>query len=93
MRMIALELGTHGESGRPNSIFGNHVRKMERDKNISSATALREILCDWWSDHLYDISHEEAINRLIQISQMDSIIVSFSRTLFALTIRELKRGK
>ena len=40
MRMIALELGTHGESGRPNSIFGNHVRKMERDKNISSATAL-----------------------------------------------------
>ena len=73
MGMIALELGKHEESGRPNTIFGNHKRKMERDKNIIQHIVLREILCDWWSDQLYDISHEEAINRLIQVFEEDSI--------------------
>ena len=72
MGMIALELGKHEESERPNTIFGNHNQKA-RNKNIKSDTALREILCDWWSDQLYDISHEEAIDKLIQVFKEDSI--------------------
>ena len=71
MKNIALELGNL--SGRPNVVFGNHVQKMGRNNDITSGTALREILCDWWNDHLYDISQVEAINNLIQIFQMDNI--------------------
>ena len=54
----------------PNVIFGNHSRRMERDRFAASDTLLKCILSDWWgSGELYDLSPEVALSKLVQTCQ------------------------
>ena len=53
----------------PNVIFGNHIRRMERDRFAASYTLLKCILSDWWGEELYELSSEEALSKLVQTFQ------------------------
>ena len=54
----------------PNTIIGNHSRRMEQDRFAASDTLLKCILSDWWaSGELYDLSPEAALSKLVQICQ------------------------
>ena len=53
----------------PNTIFGNHSRRMERDRFAASDTLLKCVLSDWWDGELYDMSAEEALSKMVQIFQ------------------------
>ena len=64
---IADKLGR--DLGGPNAIFGNHNRRMERDRFAASDTLLKCTLSDWWGAELYDLSPEGALSKLVQICQ------------------------
>ena len=53
----------------PNIIFGNHRRRMERDRYAASDTLLKCIFSDWWSIRLYDMSAGEALSKMVQVCQ------------------------
>ena len=53
----------------PNIIFGNHNRRMERDRLAASDTLLKCILSDWWSAELYVLPLEEALSKMVEVCQ------------------------
>ena len=67
MGSIAQKLGRDLDG--PNQVFGNHIRRMERDRFAASDTLLKCILSDWWNTELYDLSPEVALSKLVQTCQ------------------------
>ena len=67
MGSIAQKLGRDLDG--PNQVFGNHIRRMERDRFAASDTLLKCILSDWWGEELYELSSEEALSKLVQTCQ------------------------
>ena len=67
MGSIAQKLGSNLDG--PNQVFGNHSRRMERDRFAASDTLLKCTLSDWWGAELYDLSPEGALSKLVQICQ------------------------
>ena len=54
----------------PNTIIGNHSRRMERERFAASDTLLKCILSDWWGrGELYDLHPEAALSKIVQICQ------------------------
>ena len=65
---IADKLGRNLDG--PNVVFGNHRRRMERDRFAASDLLLKSILSDWWdTGELYDLSPEEALSKMVETFQ------------------------
>ena len=61
MKEFVLQLGS---SEDPNILFGNHRRRMSRDKDRQLDTEILEVLNDWWGSSLYQMTQSEAVEAL-----------------------------
>ena len=50
----------------PNVLFGNHVRRMSRDKERRQDTELLQVMYDWWENRLYEMTQEKAMDVLVE---------------------------
>lgn len=56
----------------PNTLYGKHTQRTNRDRERGRDTELRQVLCDWWERKLFELTKEEAINALVEaLSQPD----------------------
>ena len=63
---IARLLESDKSVDQPNILFGNHKRRMARDRNRASDEEMREILSDWWNISCYQMTRETAMDALIK---------------------------
>ena len=49
----------------PNVLFGNHTRRMSRDKDREQDTELLEVMSDWWKCSLFEMTQERAMEVLV----------------------------
>ena len=61
MNDFVLELGS---SEDPNTLFGNHTRRMSRDRERKLDTEILEVLNDWWGSSLYQMTQSQAVEAL-----------------------------
>ena len=67
MKDFVLELGELSKSSfheDPNTLFGNHARRMSRDRERKLDTELLEVLNDWWGTSLYQMTRSQAVKAL-----------------------------
>ena len=66
MKDFVLELGELSKKGSedPNILFGNHRRRMSRDKDRQLDTEILEVMNDWWGSSLYQMTPGEALETL-----------------------------
>ena len=50
----------------PNVLLGNHMRRMSRDKNRKQDTELLEVMNDWWTNKLCEMTQDQALNILVR---------------------------
>ena len=73
-----------GEDMESNLIFGNHERRKK-----DGADGLKAILCDWYSEELFDITTDAALEKLVAALEHSDINVKP----LAAVIKEHKRGQ
>ena len=61
MKDFVLQLGS---SEDPNTLFGNHTRRMSRDRERKLDTEILEVLNDWWGTSLYQMTRSQAVEAL-----------------------------
>ena len=68
MKEFVLQLGelSKGVPDAPNSIFGNHTRRMRRDRERKLDTEILEVLNDWWGTSLYQMTRSQAMEALVK---------------------------
>ena len=66
MNDFVLELGELSKKGSedPNTLFGNHTRRMSRDRERKLDTEILEVLNDWWGTSLYQMTRSQAVKAL-----------------------------
>ena len=64
MRHFVEQLGDLSEID-PNVLFGNHTRRMSRDKDREQDTELLEVMSDWWKCSLFEMTQERAMDILV----------------------------
>ena len=64
MRDFVEQLGELSEID-PNVLFGNHTRRMSRDKDRAQDTELLEVMSDWWKCSLFEMTQESAMEVLV----------------------------
>ena len=64
MRDFVEQLGELSEID-PNVLFGNHMRRMRRDKDRDQDTELLEVMTDWWKWSLFEMTQERAMDVLV----------------------------
>ena len=50
----------------PNVLLGNHMSRMSRDKNRKQYTELLEVMYDWWTNKLCEMTQEQALDILVR---------------------------
>ena len=48
----------------PNVLLGNHMRRMSRDKDRKQETELLEVMYDWWTNKLCEMTQDKALDIL-----------------------------
>ena len=71
MDCIADLLGRH--PCQPNNVFGKHRQRMERDRDKDKHAMLKYILCDWWQFHLFELTSEEALQKIVKVCQDSNV--------------------
>ena len=66
MKDFVLELGELSKRSPedPNTLFGNHSRRMSRDRERKLDTEILEVLNDWWGTSLYQMTRSQAVEAL-----------------------------
>ena len=64
MRDFVEQLGELSEID-PNVLFGNHTRRMSRDKERAQDIELLEVMSDWWKCSLFEMTQERAMDILV----------------------------
>ena len=66
MKDFVLELGELSKRvpEDPNTLFGNHTRRMSRDRERKLDTEILEVLNDWWGTSLYQMTRSQAVKAL-----------------------------
>ena len=66
MKDFVLELGELSKRVHedPNTLFGNHTRRMSRDRKRKLDTEILEVLNDWWGTSLYQMTQSQAVEAL-----------------------------
>ena len=49
----------------PNVLLGNHMRRMSRDKDRKQDTELLEVMYDWWTTKLCEMTQDKALDILV----------------------------
>ena len=65
MRHFVEHLGELSEMD-PNVLFGNHMRRMGRDKERRQDTELLQAMNDWWENSLREMTQDRAMDILVQ---------------------------
>ena len=76
-----------GENMESNLIFGNHERRKK-----DGADGLKAILCDWYSEELFDITTDAALEKLVAALELPDINVKPLAAVIK-NIKEHKRGQ
>ena len=50
----------------PNVLLGNHMRRMSRDKDRKQDTELLEVMYDWWTNKLCEMTQDQALDILVR---------------------------
>ena len=50
----------------PNILYGNHIRRMSRERDRRQDTELLQVMSDWWEIGLYEMTQEAAITALVK---------------------------
>ena len=50
----------------PNVLYGNHMRRMSQSKDRPFDIELREVLSDWWSRSLFEMTQSQALDILVR---------------------------
>ena len=50
----------------PNVLYGDHLRRMSRDKDRKQDTELLEVMYDWWTNKLCEMTQDEALDILVR---------------------------
>ena len=50
----------------PNVLYGNHMRRMSQNKDRPYDIELREVLSDWWSRSLFEMTQSQALDILVR---------------------------
>ena len=50
----------------PNVLLGNHMRRMSRDKDRNQDTELLEVMNDWWTNKLCEMTQDKALDILVR---------------------------
>ena len=61
------------QPGEPNNVFGRHRQRMERDRDKDKHVMLKYILCDWWQVHLFDLTSEKALEKIVKVCQDSNV--------------------
>ena len=61
------------QPGEPNNVFGGHKQRMERDRDKDKHVMLKYILCDWWQFGLYELTHDEARQKVVKVCQDSNV--------------------
>ena len=56
-----------GNNNEPNRILGNHKRRMEQKNEGRYDVEVMEILNDWWNEELFDLSTDDAYQKLFDV--------------------------
>ena len=65
MRDFVEQLGELSEID-PNVLLGNHMRRMSRDRDRRQDTELIQVMNDWWSENLCEMTKEKAMDILVR---------------------------
>ena len=71
MECIAELLGR--QPGEPNNVFGRHRQRMEDYKDKEKHAMLKYILCDWWQVHLFELTSEKALEKIVKVCQDSNV--------------------
>ena len=68
MKDFVLQLGELSkiDPEEPNILFGNHSRRMSRERERELDTELHEVLNDWWGTSLYQMTRSAAMEILVK---------------------------
>ena len=50
----------------PNVLYGNHMRRMSQNKDRPFDIEIREVLSDWWSSSLFELTQSQALDILVR---------------------------
>ena len=56
---------TNTDAEAPNVIYGNHIRRMDGNKDRPYDIELRDVLSDWWSESLFEMTKSQALDILV----------------------------
>ena len=65
MRYFVEQLGELSEID-PNVLFGNHIRRMTRERDRRQDTELLQVMYDWWTNKLCEMTQGEALDILVR---------------------------
>ena len=65
MRDFVEQLGELSEID-PNVLFGNHIRRMTRERDRRQDTELLQVMYDWWESKLCEMTQEQALDILVR---------------------------
>ena len=65
MRDFVEQLGELSEID-PNVLFGNHIRRMNRERDRRQDTELLQVMYDWWESKLCEMTQEQALDILVR---------------------------
>ena len=65
MKCFVEQLGELSEID-PNVLFGNHIRRMNRERDRRHDIELLQVMSDWWESKLCEMTQDEATNILVR---------------------------
>ena len=65
MRDFVEQLGELSEID-PNVLFGNHIRRMNRERDRRQDIELLQVMYDWWDSKLCEMTEDKAMNILVR---------------------------
>ena len=89
LQQIAKQLGELSDG--PNSVLGNHKRRMNSSRNVHHRVEMKAILSDFWNDKLYDMSSKEGRDALIEVFKSPDLVGDGNKDL-AKKLQELNSG-
>ena len=89
LQQIAKQLGEL--SAGPNSVLGNHKRRMNSSRNVHHRVEMKAILSDFWNDKLYDMTREGGRDALIEVFKSPDLVGDGNKDL-AKRLQELNSG-
>ena len=68
LKYFVLHLGELSKTDpeAPNVLYGNHTRRMSRDRDRGQDIEILQVMSDWWENSLFEMTQEAAITALVK---------------------------